>query len=90
MGYLHEATVLANGKMIFNGQNLYVPGTPIGRLSLDNASFDLPLQKGDNHIAVALNNILAPGHSHYGWGLQFHLNDTAEIVPTGIEPTVGP
>ena len=90
MGYLHEATVFANGRMVFNGRNFYVPGTPIGRLSLDNGSFDLPLQKGNNPIAVALNNILAPGHAHYGWGLQFHLNDTAEIVIPGTEAAIGP
>jgi hypothetical protein len=76
--------------MVFNGRNFYVPGTPIGRLSLDNGSFDLPLQKGNNPIAVALNNILAPGHAHYGWGLQFHLNDTAEIVLPGTEAVIGP
>ena len=90
MGYLHEATVFANGKMVFNGQNLYVPGTPIGRIALDNAAFDLPLQKGENHIAVALNNILEPGHNHYGWGLEFHLNDTAGIVLPGAEPMPAP
>ncbi len=80
MGYLHEATVFANGKIVFNGQNQYVEGTPIGRISLDNASFDPPLQKGDNRIVVALNNTLKPGHAHYGWGLQFHLNDAAETL----------
>ncbi len=90
MGYLHEATVFANGKLIFNGQNFYVPGTPIGRLSLDNASFDLPLERGDNHIVVALNNILVPTHSHYGWGLQFHLNDTAGIVLPDPGPAIVP
>jgi hypothetical protein len=90
MGYLHEATVFTNGKMIFNGQNIYVPGTPIGRLSLDNASFDLPLQEGDNHIAVAVNNILEPGHSHYGWGLQFHLNNTAGITLPVATPVIAP
>jgi hypothetical protein len=83
MAYLHEATVFANGKMVFNGQNLYVPGTPIGRISLDNASYDLPLQPGDNQIVVALNNILIPTHNHYGWGMEFHLNDTDGIVLPG-------
>jgi hypothetical protein len=88
MGYLHEAAVFANGKPVFNGQNLYVPGTPIGRIALDNADFELPLQQGDNFIAVALNDILEPGHSHYGWGLEFHLNDTAGIVLPAAEPVL--
>ena len=90
MGYLHEAAVFANGRMVFNGQNLYVEGTPIGRISLENAAFDLPLEAGDNHIAVALNDILAPGHQHWGWGLQFHLNDTAEIAFPQTEAALVP
>ena len=79
LGFLHEATVFVNGRLMFSGQNIYQPGTPVGRLSLRNGSFDLPLQPGVNQVAVALNNILIPGHAHYGWGLQFRLDD-----PSGL------
>ena len=78
-GFLHEAWVFVNGKMVFSGENLYYPEAkrlpPDGRLSLDNASFELPLRAGRNEIAIALNNILAVGHLHYGWGLELRLAD---------------
>jgi hypothetical protein len=62
-----------NGKLVFADKNLYQPPgarkTPDGRLSLENGSFDLPLQKGRNEIAVALAN------NFYGWGLELRLDD---------------
>ncbi len=80
IGFLHEASVFVGGRMVFSGQNLYVAGTPIGRLSLGNGSFDLPLRQGDNEVVVALNNILAVGHNHYGWGLEFRLDEPSGVT----------
>jgi hypothetical protein len=78
-GFLHEAWVFVNGKLVFTGENLYYPDakrlSPDGRLSLDNSSFELPLHKGRNDIVVALNNILGIGHMHYGWGLEMRLDN---------------
>lgn len=78
-GVLHEAWVYANGKPVFAAENLYYPEAkrlaPDGRISLRNAAFDLPLRKGRNEIAVALDNIAAVGHLHYGWGIEMRLDD---------------
>ncbi len=83
-GFLHEAWVFVNGRMVFTGENLYYPEAkrlaPDGRLSLDNAAFELPLRAGRNEIAIALNNILAVGHLHYGWGLELRLSDLRGLL----------
>jgi len=42
-------------------------------LSLENGSFELPLQKGRNEIAVALAN------DFYGWGLELRLEDVEGV-----------
>ena len=79
VGVLHEAWIYANGKLVFAAENLYYPEAkrlaPDGRISLRNAAFDLPLHKGRNEVAVALDNILAVGHLHYGWGIEMRLDD---------------
>jgi hypothetical protein len=77
MGFLSEASVYLNGRLVFSGWNQYYPPkyrrVPDGRLCVTNAAFDLPLRKGANRIDVALNNILGVGHAHYGWGLAIRL-----------------
>jgi len=77
MGFLSEASVYLNGRLVFSGWNQYYPPkfrrVPDGRLCVTNAAFDLPLRKGDNRIDVALNNMLGIGHAHYGWGLAMRL-----------------
>jgi hypothetical protein len=73
IGWTREIWVFVNGKLVFADKNLYQPPaarkTPDGRLSLQNGSFDLPLQKGKNEIAVALAD------NFYGWGLELRLDD---------------
>jgi hypothetical protein len=73
IGWSREIWVFVNGKPVYADKNLYQPPSarksPDGRLSLENGSFDLPLQKGKNEIAVALAN------NFYGWGLELHLDD---------------
>ncbi len=76
MGWLGEVWVFANGKPVTSGKNFYDPENerrePDGRLSLQNGSFDLPLQSGSNEIAIALyagvHDDLRP-RTKYGWGL---------------------
>jgi hypothetical protein len=75
-GWLREAWVYVNGRRVFAGRNLY--GTPTsrgadGRLSLDDASFDLPLRKGRNQVVVALDDNFAGGQ-HFGWGFAMRLD----------------
>jgi hypothetical protein len=73
IGWTREIWVFVNGKLVFADKNLYQPPAarkaPDGRLSLENGSFDLPLQKGRNEIAVALAD------NFYGWGLELRLDD---------------
>ncbi len=82
LGWLGEVWIFANGKLVTQGKNFYDPEgerrNPDGRLSLDNGSFDLPLQQGTNEIAIAL---FASGHddlrprTRYGWGLIMRFAD---------------
>ncbi len=88
-GFLHEAWVFVNGRAVFSGENLYYPDTkrlaPDGRISLGNSTFALPLRKGRNQVAVALNNILGVGHVHYGWGLEMRLDDLDGVALLGSD-----
>jgi hypothetical protein len=73
IGWSREIWVFVNGKQVFADKNLYQPPAarkiPDGRLSLENGSFDLPLQQGKNEIAVALAN------NFYGWGIEMRIDD---------------
>jgi len=81
IGWSREIWVFVNGKPVFADKNLYQPPTarktPDGRLSLENGSFDLPLQKGKNEIAVALAN------NFYGWGMELRLDDAQGVGLAG-------
>ena len=78
MGWLGEAWVFVDGKLVFAGKNLYYPAAerriPDGRLSLDNASIDLPLKAGANEVIVVLDNRFRADGSRYGWGLKMRLD----------------
>jgi len=73
IGWTSEVWVFVNGKLVFTDKNLWEPEsarkTPDARCSLDNASFALPLEAGDNEIAIALAN------NFFGWGLMLRLPD---------------
>jgi hypothetical protein len=73
IGWSREIWVFVNGKQVFADKNLYQPPAarkvPDGRLSLENGSFDLPLQKGKNEVAIALAN------NFYGWGIEMRVDD---------------
>jgi len=80
IGWAREIWVYVNGKQVFAGRNLYDPPegrkSPDGRLSLENGAFDLPLRKGLNEIAIALDdNFPDGGAHHFGWGLEMRLDD---------------
>ncbi len=72
-GWVREAWVFVNGKQVYADKNLFQPPTarktPDGRCSLENGSFSLPLQAGDNEVVVALAN------NFYGWAQIFRLDD---------------
>jgi len=83
IGWTREVWVFVNGKLVFQSKNLYgIKGAskePDGRLSLTNGSFDLPLHKGANRVAVAIDDNFAGGQQHWGWGLEMRLANTDGI-----------
>jgi hypothetical protein len=73
IGWTRELWVFVNGKLVFAGQNFFeLDGArkfPDGRCSLDNGAFPLPLEAGDNEVAVAIAN------NFFGWGMILRLAD---------------
>lgn len=73
IGWTRELWVFVNGKLVFAGQNLFeqegARKFPDARCSLDNGAFTLPLEPGDNEVAVAIAN------NFFGWGLMLRLAD---------------
>ena len=84
VGWLREIWVYANGKPVFSGKNLYnVKGgrkAPDGRLSLENDGFDLPLHKGANDIAVAIDGNTPDMRGRYGWGFIMRMDQVEGIT----------
>ena len=77
IGWTRELWVFVNGKLAYAGQNLFeqegARKFPDARCSLDNGSFTLPLEAGDNEVAVAIAN------NYYGWGLMLRLADSEGV-----------
>jgi 3-keto-disaccharide hydrolase len=73
IGWTREVWVFVNGKPVYAGKNLFdleeERKAPDGRCSLENGTFTLPLEAGDNEVAVALAN------NFFGWGLMLRLAD---------------
>jgi hypothetical protein len=80
-GWVREAWVFVNGQLVYTDKNLYQPPSarkaPDGRIALENGSFLMPLNKGDNEIAVAVAD------DFYGWGLIMRLDDLNGIKLLG-------
>lgn len=78
IGWTRELWVFVNGEMVYSGKNLWDNvadrKAPDGRCSLENASFTLPLNAGDNEVAVAIAN------NFYGWGLMLRLADPDGVI----------
>ena len=73
IGWTRELWVFVNGKLVYADKNLFeVEGArkfPDARCSLENGAINLPLEAGDNEVAVAIAN------NFYGWGLMLRLGD---------------
>jgi hypothetical protein len=73
IGWSREVWVFVNGQRVYADKNLYQPPSarkaPDGRLSLQNGTFVLPLNAGDNEVVVAIAN------NFYGWGFILRLDD---------------
>jgi hypothetical protein len=78
IGWTRELWVFVNGKLLYADKNLYDLEAsrkfPDGRCSLENGGFTLPLEAGDNEVAVAIAN------DFFGWGLMLRLGD-----PEGVQ-----
>jgi hypothetical protein len=65
--------VFVNGKQVYADKNFFeledARKYPDARCSLENGSFTLPLEAGDNEVAVAIAN------NFFGWGLKLRLLD---------------
>ena len=69
VGWTRELWVFVNGKLVYADKNLFeqegARKTPDGRCSLENGAFALPLEAGDNEVAVAIaNNFFEIGRAH--------------------------
>ena len=73
IGWTRELWVFANGKLVFADKNLFdveaARKFPDARCSLENGAFTLPLEAGDNEVAVAIAN------NFFGWGMMLRLAD---------------
>ena len=73
IGWTREMWVFVNGKLVYADKNLFESDDerklPDGRCSLENGTFTLPLEAGDNEVAVALAN------NFFGWGLMLRMAD---------------
>ena len=73
IGWTREMWVFANGKLVYADKNLFESDeerkAPDGRCSLENGAFTLPLEAGENEVAVAIAN------NFFGWGLKLRIAD---------------
>jgi len=66
LGFLNEVWVFVNKKTVFVDKNLFpqdMRRTPDGRISLDNASFQISLEAGMNELMIGIAS------NFYGWGI---------------------
>jgi hypothetical protein len=74
LGFSDEVWVLVNGRALYTDKNWYthpIRKEPAGRCSIENSSFHVPLNAGDNTIMIGIAN------DFYGWGIVARLDDLA-------------
>lgn len=80
IGWVREIWVYVNGALVYTGRNLGdLPAAQVAdqRISLENGTFQLQLNQGNNEIAIALDDNLPGNAQHFGWGVEVKLDDTA-------------
>ena len=73
LGFSDEVWVFINGQLLLVDKNYFgTPGMkePRGRCTIENTSFTLPLQEGDNELLIGVAN------NFYGWGIIARLDRT--------------
>jgi hypothetical protein len=77
LGFSDEVWVLINGKLLYVDKNWYfhpIRKDPEGRCSIENATFNLPLNAGDNELLIGVAN------DFYGWGLVARLDGLSGLT----------
>ena len=89
LGWLGHVWVFVNGRLITQGKNFYEPDSerraPDGRLSVENGSFHIPLQRGVNQITLVLNSAVHDKPTtinYYGWGAILRFEDAKGLQLT--------
>jgi hypothetical protein len=78
LGFSDEVWVLINGKLLYVDKNWYlhpIRKEPDGRCSIENTTFNLPLNAGDNELLIGVAN------DFYGWGIVARIDSLAGITP---------
>mgnify|MGYP003669612302 CR=1 FL=1 len=73
MGFSEEVWVFINGQPLLTDKNYFgSPGMkePVGRCTIENTSFKVPLKAGDNELLIGVANYF------YGWGIIARLDTT--------------
>jgi hypothetical protein len=71
-GFSDEVWVFINDRTSYVDKNLYGQGmrkSPNGRISIENSTFELQLNQGENDLVIGLAN------DFYGWGIIARLED---------------
>lgn len=66
LGFSDEVWVFVNDKATYVDKNLFAQNlrkAPEGRISIENSSFEIPLNEGENDLVIGLAN------DFYGWGI---------------------
>jgi hypothetical protein len=81
IGWTREVWVFVNGKLAYADKNLFEQEDarkfPDARCSLENGAFSLPLEAGENEVAVAIAN------NFFGWGFKLHFADMEGVHLAG-------
>ena len=71
LGFSDEVWVLLNGRLVYVDKNLYshpIMKDPFGQITIDDGSFALPLEEGDNELLVGVAN------SFFGWAIMARMS----------------
>lgn len=77
LGFLNEVWVFVNRKTVFVDKNLFPQNmrkTPDGRISIENASFQISLEAGMNELMIGIAG------NFYGWGIVAQLDSMEGVT----------
>jgi hypothetical protein len=77
LGFSDEVWVLVNGRLLYVDKNWYmhpIRKEPEGRCSIENTTFDVPLEAGDNELQIGVAN------DFFGWGIVARLDSLTGIT----------